>query len=30
MDFQLTDEQRMIKETVYKWAVNKSGGWRKK
>ena len=22
MDFQLTDEQRMIKETVYKWAVN--------
>ncbi len=25
MDFQLTDEQRMIKETVYKWAVNELG-----
>ncbi|ABK16952.1 acyl-CoA dehydrogenase family protein [Syntrophobacter fumaroxidans] len=25
MDFQFTDEQRMIKETVYKWAVNELG-----
>jgi isovaleryl-CoA dehydrogenase len=25
MDFQLTDEQRMIKETVYKWSVNELG-----
>jgi len=25
MDFQLSDEQRMIKETVYKWAVNELG-----
>ncbi len=25
MDFTLTDEQRMIKETVYKWAVNELG-----
>jgi isovaleryl-CoA dehydrogenase len=25
MDFQLTDEQRMIKETVYKWAVKELG-----
>ncbi|WP_448384349.1 acyl-CoA dehydrogenase family protein [Desulfosoma sp.] len=25
MDFQLSDEQRMIKETVYKWSVNELG-----
>ncbi|MDR3569551.1 MAG: acyl-CoA dehydrogenase family protein [Syntrophobacteraceae bacterium] len=25
MDFQLSDEQRMIKETVYKWTVNELG-----
>jgi len=25
MDFQLTDEQRMMKETVYKWAVKELG-----
>ncbi|MGO9395693.1 MAG: acyl-CoA dehydrogenase family protein [Desulfobaccales bacterium] len=25
MDFQLTDEQRMIKETVHKWSVNELG-----
>jgi isovaleryl-CoA dehydrogenase len=25
MDFQLTDEQRMIKETVYKWSVQELG-----
>ena len=25
MDFQLADEQRMIKETVYKWSVNELG-----
>ena len=25
MDFQLTDEQRMIRETVYKWSVNELG-----
>ena len=25
MDFQLTDEQRMIKETVYKWSLNELG-----
>jgi isovaleryl-CoA dehydrogenase len=25
MDFQLTDEQRWIKDTVYKWAVNELG-----
>lgn len=25
MDFELSDEQRMIKETVYKWAVNELG-----
>ncbi|HDL90604.1 MAG TPA: isovaleryl-CoA dehydrogenase [Thermodesulforhabdus norvegica] len=25
MDFQLTEEQRMIKETVYKWAVQELG-----
>jgi isovaleryl-CoA dehydrogenase len=25
MDFELTDEQRMIKETVYKWSVNELG-----
>ena len=25
MDFMLTDEQRMIRETVYKWAVNELG-----
>ncbi|MBP1732664.1 MAG: isovaleryl-CoA dehydrogenase, partial [Deltaproteobacteria bacterium] len=25
MDFQLTDEQRMIRETVRKWAVNELG-----
>ena len=25
MDFQLTDEQRMIKETVWKWSVNELG-----
>ncbi len=25
MDFQLTDEQRMIKETVYKWSVKELG-----
>ena len=25
MDFELTDEQRMIKETVYKWALNELG-----
>ena len=25
MDFLLTDEQRMIRETVYKWAVNELG-----
>jgi isovaleryl-CoA dehydrogenase len=25
MDFQLTDEQRMIRETVHKWAVNELG-----
>ena len=25
MDFQFTDEQRMIQETVYKWAVNELG-----
>ena len=25
MDFELTDEQRMIRETVYKWALNELG-----
>jgi isovaleryl-CoA dehydrogenase len=25
MDFELSDEQRMIRETVYKWAVNELG-----
>ena len=25
MDFQLTDEQRMIQETVRKWSVNELG-----
>jgi len=25
MDFQLSDEQRMMKETVYKWSVNELG-----
>ncbi len=25
MDFQLSDEQRMIKETVHKWSVNELG-----